>query len=110
MKILLNWLLFLLIIAGIWATVRYWHVVNAHLPTLSRMSGLQVVLFGLACAFTWVEVLKWGVTKPFNCIKCLTGWFAFVLAILFHVEYWYMYLPLGLLVGAVFEGARMRWL
>lgn len=110
MRVFFNWVLFLAIIVAIWATVKYWHVVDQHLPTLKPMTGLQVVVFALALAFAWVEVLKWGVTKPFNCIKCLTGWFAFILAILFHVEYWYMYLPLGLLVGSVFEGIKMRWL
>lgn len=113
MKIFFNWLLFLSIIAGITALVMYRHWIGQHIPSLPKrgtMTGLQVVVFALAIAFTWVEVLKWGVTKPFNCIKCMTGWTALVLALTFHVQFWYMYLFLGLFVGAVFEGIKMRWL
>lgn len=113
MKILLNWLLFLSLIAGIVALVWQRHYIGQHLPSLPErgtMSGLQVVVFALAFAFTWVEVLKWGSVKPFNCLKCMTGWVSLILAFTFHVEFWYMYLPVGLFVGSVFEGIRMRWL
>lgn len=74
------------------------------------MPGYAVLIFALACAFVWVELLKWGSVKPFNCVKCLTGWFSLILAAIFHVPHFYLYLPLGLFVGAIFSAIQMRWL
>lgn len=104
---LLNWTIFLMITAIIYAIFYFvpfgniWH----SLPT---MSGLQVLFFSLALAFTWVEVLRWGSVKPFNCVKCLTGWFALTLAFLFHAEFWQFYLVGGLFVGAMYSAIKMR--
>ena len=109
-KIIFNWLIFLAIIAGICALFHYWHPIAMHLPVLPTMTGLQVLFFGLAIAFTWVEVLKWGKRKPFNCLKCMTGWVSLILAFSFHVELWPLYLPAGLFVGAVFSAIQMRYL
>lgn len=113
MKIVINWLLFLSFIAAV--VVLAWHrkYIGEHLPSLPErgtMTGLQVIIFALAIAFTWVEVLKWGHVKPFNCLKCMCGWSAAILAFTFHVEFWYMYMFVGLFVGAMFEGIRMRYL
>lgn len=113
MKIIINWFLFLSFIAAVVLLIWYRHWIGQHLPSLPKhgtMTGLQVVVFALAIAFTWVEKLKWGVIKPFNCIPCMTGWVALILAFTFHVEFWYMYLPAGLFAGSMFEGIRMRWL
>jgi len=110
MKIFLNWLVFLLIIVGTIALVWHRHRIGEHLPNMPTMTGLQVILFAISLAFVWVEVLKWGSVKPFNCIKCLTGWFALILAFTFHVEFWPFYLPAGLFIGAMFEAIHMRWL
>jgi hypothetical protein len=77
---------------------------------ISPLSGTAVLFFSLACAFTWVEILKWGVTKPFTCIKCMAGWIALLFALVFHVDHPYLYLPAGLFVGAVFEAIKMRYL
>jgi hypothetical protein len=76
--------------------------------TIIPLSGPAVLFFSLACAFTWVEIMKWGVTKPFTCIKCMTGWIALLLALIFHVDHPYFYLPAGLFIGAVFEAIKMR--
>ena len=110
MKAIINWLLFLLLIGGIVALIWHRHWVGQYIPERGTMTGLQVVIFAPAIAFTWVEVLKWGSVKPFNCLKCMTGWVAVILAFTFHVEFWYMYLFVGLFVGAMFEAIRMRWL
>lgn len=113
MKAIINWLLFLSIIGSIVALIWHRHWIGQYLPSLPErgtMTGLQVVAFALAFAFAWVEVLKWGSVKPFNCLKCLCGWIALILAFTFHVQFWFMYLPVGLFVGAMFEGAKMRWL
>lgn len=74
------------------------------------MPGYQVILFALSFAFMWVEILKWGVTKPFNCVKCMTGWSAFFIAWGFHTPYWYFYLPLGLMAGAIYSALKLRYL
>lgn len=114
MKIFINWLLFLLIIGGIVVIIWHRHWIGQHIPSLPKrgtMTGPQVVVFALSFAFMWVEVLKWWKQiRPFNCLKCLTGWTAVILAFTFHVEFWYMYLPLGVYVGAVFSSIQMRWL
>ena len=74
------------------------------------MNGLQVILFSLSLAFFWVEILKWGSVKPFNCLKCMTGWVSFIMAWSFGVEYFLLYLPLGVFIGALFTAIKMRWL
>ena len=111
MKIIINWLLFLLILTAVALLFAHRQWIIDKLPTVPQMTGPQVLVFSLACAFMWVEVLKWWKQiKPFNCLKCMTGWMALILAFAFHVEFWYMYLPLGVTVGAVFGAIQMRWL
>lgn len=114
MKIFINWLLFLLFVGAVVVLIWHRHWIGQRLPSLPErgtMTGLQVIVFSLAFAFTWVEVLGWWKRiKPFKCLKCMTGWLALILAFTFHVEFWYMYLFVGLFVGAVFEGIKMRWL
>lgn len=73
------------------------------------MPGYLVLLFALSLAFTIKEVLHWN-KKPYNCIKCLTGWFSFFIALGFGTPYWYFYLFLGLFTGAMFEAIKMRHL
>lgn len=113
MKIIINWFLFLLILGGIVALVWHRHWVGQHLPALPErgtMSGLQVIVFALSFAFMWVEVLKWGSVKPFNCMKCMAGWAAVILAFTFHVPYWPFYLPVGAFIGSIFSALKMRYL
>ena len=74
------------------------------------MPGYLVIIFSLSIAFTWVEVLKWGVVKPFTCIRCMTGWIALILAGITHQPCWYLFVFLGVFVGAMFEGLKMRYL
>lgn len=108
MKLLLSilqWLFVTILIVGCW-----WLFRTVTIPAPAPLTGGSTVLFGLALAFVWVEVLKWGSVKPFNCVKCLTGWFAFILAFIFHVPHFYLYLPLGVFVGAIFSAIQMRWL
>lgn len=112
MKVIINWLLFLSFLAAI---VVVWHhrAMGIPLPSFTErgtMTGLQVIIFALACAFVWVEILKWGVVKPFNCLKCMTGWIAVLFAFSHHVEFWPLYLPVGLFVGALFSAIKLRWL
>lgn len=114
MKIIINWLLFLGFIGAIVTLfVMQWErpLLSDYLAALPTMTGPQAIIFALSFAFMWVEVLKWGkLVKPFNCLKCMTAWAAVILAFMFHVEFWPLYLPVGVFVGAMFEGIKMRWL
>jgi hypothetical protein len=110
MKVIINWLVFLLIIGAIVALVWHRHWIGQYLPKRGTMTGPEVIVFALALAFVWVEALGLGKHKPFNCLKCLTGWFALILAFTFHVEFWYMYVFIGVFAGAVFSAIKMRWL
>jgi hypothetical protein len=74
------------------------------------MPGYLIIIFALSISFTWVEILKWGVTKPFNCVKCMTGWVSLILAFSFHTPYWFFYLFVGLFVGAIYSAVKMRYL
>lgn len=73
------------------------------------MPGYLVLLFALSLAFSFKEVLHWN-KKPYNCIKCLTGWFSLFIAFAFHTPYWPFYLALGLFTGAMWEAIKYRWL
>jgi hypothetical protein len=103
-----KWILTLAWMIALTATgfVLYW------LTTLPRvaLSPAMLLVFALSAAFVWVEKLRWGVVKPFTCVACLTGWFALILAYWSHADYWILYLPLGLFVGSMWEGIKMRWL
>jgi hypothetical protein len=110
MKVVINWLLFLGFIAAVAVLFAHRQWIIDKLPSVPQMTGVQVIIFSLACAFVWVDVLKWGVSKPFNCLKCMTGWISVLFAFSHHVEFWPLYLPLGLFAGAVFEGIKMRCL
>jgi|SRR5882762_9421321 len=102
---IIQWIAVIAVFVGLWLLNKY-----ITIPPRGPMPGYQVILFALSLAFLWVEILKWGVTKPFNCIKCMTGWFSLLLAIVFHTPHWYLYLPLGSFVGAMYSGIKMRHL
>jgi hypothetical protein len=80
------------------------------IPERKEMPGYLVALFGLSMAYVWVDVLKIGVTRPFNCLTCMSGWICLILAFVFHTHYWYLYLPLGAFAGGLFTSIKLRWL
>lgn len=99
----LAWMIALTAVAGI-----AYALITARRPP---MHPALILFFALACAFAWVEVFKvWKHTKPFNCVKCMSGWFALALAWYSHVPYFGLYLMAGLFVGAMYEAIKMRWL
>lgn len=113
MKILLNWIVFLAIAAGAFFLIRDGAWIKQHIVpviNLPKMPATWVIVFALSLAFVWVEVLKIGSVKPFTCTKCMCGWFALILGFFFHADFWYLLMPLGVFVGAMYEGIRMRWL
>lgn len=81
----------------------------ATIPRVALHPAL-IITFALSGAFTWVEVLKWGVVKPFTCVKCMSGWFAVILAWWSGADYWLLYALVGLFVGAMYSAIKMRWL
>lgn len=104
---ILQWLIIIAIGFGIWYLVKYKPDLMPHVS--GTMNGFEVILFSLSLAFTWVEVLKiFPHIKPFNCVKCLTGWIALILALLFHTPFAWLYLFVGLMVGAMFSAFKAR--
>lgn len=75
------------------------------------MINFNILFLALALAFCQIEVIHFGSVKPFNCVKCMTGWYAFMLAcICGHGFHSLIYLPLGVFVGAIYSAIQMRWL
>jgi hypothetical protein len=99
MKVLstiIQWLIIAAIVAGVFFFASKIH---------SSLTGGEVILFALSIAFTFVEVIK-----LFPCMKCVTGWSALILALIFHTPFALMYVFVGLFAGAMFTAIKMRWL
>ena len=59
---------------------------------------MSIIIISLAISFCWVELLQKKVSdileiltgskllqhKPFNCVKCLTGWIALIIGVYLH--------------------------
>jgi len=104
---IIQWILVIAIGFGVWYLIKYKPTIIPHFD--STMTGFEVILFALSIAFTWVEVLKiFPHIKPFNCMKCMTGWTALILALLFHTPFAWFYLFVGLMVGGMFSAFKMR--
>lgn len=110
MRAIINWLIFLLLLTVLWFGVPYAWKWGRALLIFPKLSGAEVLFFSLCLAFFWVEVKKWGIIKPFNCLKCMTGWFALILALIFHIDAWYLYPFAGVFIGAIFSAVKMKWL
>jgi hypothetical protein len=74
------------------------------------MQPYQIIISALSLAFLWVEIMHWGVTKPFNCLKCMTGWIALIIGCSSIGWHGIIYLPVGLFTGALFSAIKMRYL
>lgn len=104
MKIIINWLVFIAIVAGIFCLFKY-----ATLPVI-HPTHAEVIILGFSCAFVWVYVLKWGSVKPFNCVTCMTGWCSLIIGC-WSIGLWgIVYMPVGMTVAALYSEVRMRWL
>lgn len=103
-QIILNWLIFAAVVTAIYIVFEYADITLPHMP------GYMVIFFSFSIAFTWVEILKWGVVKPFNCVNCMSGWTSLLMAFAFHTPFWYFYLFAGLLVGSIYSAIKMRYL
>lgn len=109
LSIIINWICVILIFGALIWGCRFSITIDLDKWRLP-MSGWQVLVFAFSLAFTWVEILRWGNRKPFTCTKCMTGWFSLLLALLAGVDFWYLYIFVGLTVGSLFEAIKMRWL
>lgn len=74
---------------------------------------MYIVILALSMAFFFVEILSPLLKlnfKPFNCIKCMTGWYALFIGWYFLGGEGTLYLFIGLFAGAIFEAIKMRYL
>lgn len=113
MKILMNWLVFLLIIGAIVFVIQWRRPLItdhfARLPTI-HLSSIEIIILAFSCAFVWVYVLKWGVIKPFNCVTCMCGYFSLIIGC-WSIGFWGIaYMPVGMTFAALYSEVRMRWL
>jgi hypothetical protein len=109
MKILSTIVQWIIIIAVIAACVICLPGIKKPDLHLQPITGFMCILFSLSFAFWWVEILRlFKTVKPFNCLKCMTGWVSLIVAVLFHVPDPYMYLFIGLFVGAITDQLKQR--
>lgn len=74
------------------------------------MLNYSIIIIALSLAFFQIEVIRFGAVKPFNCMKCMTGWYALGLGCWLYGWHGLVYLPVGLFAGAIFSAIKMRWL
>jgi len=74
--------------------------------------NISILFTGLALAYCFTTVFRGRLfqRRPFNCIKCMTGWFSLVIGLLAYHCWGLLYLPLGVFTGAIYEKICMRWL
>lgn len=97
--------------AIIWLCYKAYYVFNWHRPNFGTMPWPMVLLTALGISLVWISDIRlFRHTKPFNCMKCLTGWTALTLAFCFNVPFYGAYLFLGALAGAMFDKINNRYL
>jgi hypothetical protein len=106
LKAMFQWII--LICIGIVLYLGWIHRGDIH-PAHS-LNNFEIIGLSLCLAFMWVEVLKWGVTKPFNCVKCMTAWISLLIGCSQIGWFGIIFLPVGLFVGAMWEAIKDRWL
>ena len=74
------------------------------------MLSIKIIIYALSLAFCQVEVMHFGSVKPFNCIKCMTGWYALALGLIWMGWPGIWMLPVGVFIGGIFEAGKMRFL
>jgi hypothetical protein len=72
--------------------------------------NFYILFLALSCAFLWVEKFKIGHVKPLNCVPCMTGWFALIFACCEYGWGGVLYAPMGVFVGAMWSGIKMKYL
>lgn len=78
------------------------------------LNEAEVIGVGFTVAFTIVQArprIKLFMTKPFNCLMCMSAWSTFGAAL--GAGYGWsslLFIPVGYFVGALFDAIKMRWL
>jgi hypothetical protein len=67
------------------------------------MPGYLVILFALGTGIFFPADYSYS-KETVQLHGLFNGWFSFFIALGFHTPYWYFYLGLGLLAGALFDG------
>lgn len=80
-------------------------------PDFMQMQPGFLLLSAFSMSFVYVEFINpFKRIKPFNCIKCMNGWIALLLAYLFGVSFWACYFFIGVTMGAIFDRIKMKCL
>jgi len=74
------------------------------------MLNYNIIIVALSLSFCQIEVLHFGSVKPFNCMKCMTGWYALALGCWWYGWHGMVYLPVGVTAGAIYSEIQMKWL
>jgi len=74
------------------------------------MQSYQIIILALSFSYLWVDVMKMGYVKPFNCFKCMSGWFALIIGCSCIGWHGIIYLPVGLFAGCIYSCVKMRYL
>lgn len=75
-----------------------------------KLTFNEIILLSFAAAFVWVNILKIGKKKPFNCLTCMSGWFALIFGVWCSGWTGILYMPVAMTVAAIYEEIRMRYL
>lgn len=106
MSTIIQWLFIFGIITGVYFLGR---AASIKLPALN-LEPYQIIVLSFSFAFTWVYVFKWGSVRPFNCVTCLSGWFAFIIGYWCYGWWGIGLMPVAMTVAAVYGEIRMRYL
>lgn len=69
---------------------------------------ILTIAFSIAFSFQQVVYIQ---KKPFNCLMCLTGWLSPIVALAYgYGAYSILFIPVGLLFGALLDNFMRRWL
>lgn len=105
-SIIIQWLLILGVLAGIYFLGR---AASIKLPEL-HLRPYQIIILSFSFAFTWVYVFRWGNVKPFNCVTCLSGWFALIIGYWCYGWWGFAFMPVAMTFAALYSEIRMRYL
>lgn len=80
------------------------------------LNQFEILFYAMAGGFSftkllWVNAVKSWQRKPFNCMKCMSGWFALSLALIsgYGWQSGLLFIA-GVFIGAIAEGIIMRYL
>lgn len=82
-----------------------------NLLKLNDPGAFWILLFALSLAFVCVYTFTWMPKfKPFNCLKCMTGWITLIISLLYGHPNAILLMAVGIFIGAIFDSIQSRWL